>query len=80
MPESVTSIGRLLIFVGLGIVVLGGLLLLLGKVPFFGNLPGDINYEGPKGRVTVFAPFGTMIVFSIILTIVVNVVIRLLNR
>ena len=80
MPESITSLGRLLIFFGLGIAILGGLMLLLGKIPFFGNLPGDINYQGPRGRVTVFAPIGTMLLVSIILTIVVNVVIRLLNR
>ena len=40
------SLGRWLIVVGLGIVALGVLLFILGKLPFlqwFGKLPGDIR-------------------------------------
>jgi ABC-type transporter Mla subunit MlaD len=48
---ELNSLGRWLIFAGLGIAALGGLLLLLGKIPFFGRLPGDINYTGPQGRI-----------------------------
>ena len=36
----------------------------------FGKLPGDITYQ--KKNITVFAPFGTMIVVSVILTLIMN--------
>jgi hypothetical protein len=40
----------------------------------FGNLPGDIRIEGERG--SIFVPLATMVVVSIILTIVLNLVVR----
>ena len=37
----------------------------------FGNLPGDITYQ--KKNLTVFAPFGTMLLISVILTVILNI-------
>jgi len=77
------SIGRLLIFAGIGLAVIGGLLLLAARVPFlqqFGSLPGDIRYATPDGRFSCFVPIVSMLLLSVILTIVLNVVVRLLNR
>ena len=36
------EMGKLLIFLGAGLVLAGAFLLLFGKVPGFGKLPGDI--------------------------------------
>jgi hypothetical protein len=69
------TIGRGLIGFGLGIVVLGGLVLLLGSVLDLGNLPGDWTYRGENVRV--YVPLGTMIVVSVVLTLLLNLVLRL---
>lgn len=77
------SIGRWLIVIGLGIAVLGGLIWLASKIPFLnrlGNLPGDIRYTSPDGSFGCFVPIVSMILISIVLTIVLNVIVRLLNR
>ena len=80
---ELNSLARWLIGIGIGLAVLGGVLLLINRIPGldrFGSLPGDIHFTSKNGRVTVFAPFASMILLSIILTIVLNVVIRLLRR
>lgn len=69
------TLGRGLVYLGLGIVAIGGLLLLLGQVLDLGNLPGDLVYEGDN--VQVYAPIGTMIVLSIVLTLLLNLALRL---
>lgn len=69
------TIGRGLVYVGLGLIVLGGLVLLLGRVFDFGNLPGDVAYRGEN--VQIYAPIGTMIVLSVVLTLLLNLILRL---
>lgn len=68
--------GLLVIGVGVGVVVLG-VLIWTGALSWFGRLPGDIRYQGQSTRV--FVPITSMIVVSVVLTIVVNVVARLLR-
>ena len=80
---SLDTLGRWLIIVGLGIAAVGLLLFLLGKIPFLnqlGNLPGDIRYQSPGGRVTCIVPIVSMLLLSLILTVILNVILRLLNR
>ncbi len=72
------SIGRLLIFAGLFVVLLGVLIVLGARIPGIGNLPGDIVVRRPG--FTFYFPIVTSIIVSIVLTIVLNVVFRLLNR
>jgi len=71
------EMARWLIFVGGAMVVIGLLLLLAGRLPGLGRLPGDIMIQ--KGNFTFFAPLGTMLLLSIILTILLNLVVRLLR-
>ena len=59
--------GRLLVFLGLGITALG--LLIMVGVPF-GRLPGDIMVR--RGPVTFYFPVVTSIVLSIILTLILS--------
>lgn len=72
-----SDLGRLLIFAGAGLIVVGGIILLLGRMPGlpFGKLPGDFSWE--QGGVRVYLPLATMVIVSIILTILVNVIVRL---
>jgi hypothetical protein len=60
-------VGRLLVFLGLGITALG--LLVLAGVPL-GRLPGDFVVR--RGPVTFYFPLVTSIVLSIILTLVLS--------
>jgi hypothetical protein len=68
------SLGRGLIYVGIGLAVVGGLVVLLGRVLDLGNMPGDLVYKGDNVRV--YVPIGTMIVLSILLTLVLNLILR----
>lgn len=70
-----SDMGRLLIILGVAIFALGVLLTFVGRIPGLGNLPGDITVE--RGNFRLYAPFGTMIVFSIALTVILNVIARL---
>jgi len=75
------NLGRILLLVGGAIVVIGGLFLLIGRVPFFnrlGNLPGDIRIE--TGNVTCLVPIVSTLLISVVLTIVVNIILRIINR
>lgn len=72
------SLGMLMLIAGCAIAAIGLVLLVAPKIPWLGNLPGDIHYRG-KGASFHF-PVVTCIVISIILTVVLNVVLRLFRR
>jgi hypothetical protein len=55
--------------------VLGGLLLLAGKIGL-GRMPGDILIH--RDGVTIFIRFGSMLVLSVVCSLVLYVVRRLL--
>lgn len=65
----------LVIAVGAGIILIG-LLMLAGGLSWFGRLPGDIRYEGDSSRV--YIPITSMILVSIVLSLLLAVVRRLL--
>jgi Protein of unknown function (DUF2905) len=67
------SVGKILLWVGLGIIVLGGLLILFGKLGWT-HLPGTFIYRGKNA--TVIVPIGLMILVSVI----VSLVLHFLNR
>jgi hypothetical protein len=65
--------GRVLIGVGLLLVVAGLAVLGLERVGVHpGRLPGDLSYRG-RG-VTVFAPLGTSLLLSVLLSLVLWIV------
>lgn len=67
------SVGKLIVGFGLLLVVVGGLMVLLGRLGI-PSLPGDISFR--RAGVRVFIPLGTSLVLSIVLTLVLNVLIR----
>jgi len=65
MMSPWTTIGKFLIFTGFLLVLIGGMLLLAGKIPWLGRLPGDIFIR--KKNFTFYFPLTTSIILSIIL-------------
>jgi hypothetical protein len=58
----------MLVFLGILLVALGLILSLVGKLPWLGNLPGDITIQ--RGRFTFYFPIATSILISVILSLV----------
>ena len=67
MVPGIDSLGKMLILFGVVLALLGGLLLLAGKIPFLGRLPGDIVIR--REHWSFYFPLTTSIVVSILLTL-----------
>ena len=72
------SIGKSLILFGAIVVLIGVVVLVSGRIPWLGKLPGDILWE--RGNVSIYIPIVTSIVISVVLTLMLNVVARLFWR
>jgi len=70
MPEF-NIFGKILLFMGIILIVLGGIFLLMGKLPFSGKLPGDIIIH--RKNYVFYFPLGLSILISIILTIILQI-------
>jgi len=68
MTDSTQYIGKFLIILGIIIIALGGLLLLSGKIPWVGRLPGDIIIH--RKNFTFYFPLATSILLSLLLTLI----------
>jgi hypothetical protein len=73
MPEW-TTLGKILIGIGLGIAAIGVLLAVVDRIPGLGNafswlgkLPGDISIK--RENFSFYFPIATSIVLSIILSL-----------
>ena len=64
------SVARLLILFGIVLALVGGLLLLLGKVPLLGRLPGDIVIR--RETWSFYFPLTTSIVISVALSLLLS--------
>jgi hypothetical protein len=69
----VETFAKVLIATAIALALLGGALLVASKLGL-GRLPGDIVVR--RGNFTFYAPIGLMIALSLLLTIVLNVLIR----
>ena len=70
------EMGRLLLILGIALVVIGGIIMLLGRtgVPL-GRLPGDILYRGKN--TTFYFPLATSILVSVVLSIILFLIGRM---
>ena len=64
----VTDFGKLFIFIGLLLVVIGFVFIIGNKIPFIGKLPGDIAIE--RRNFNFYFPITTCIIVSIILSLI----------
>lgn len=72
------DIGKVLVGLGIGIALLGGLLVLGSRLTWFGRLPGDIVIQSENFSCMI--PLATLILLSLVLTLVLNFLMRILNR
>jgi uncharacterized protein HemY len=66
--------GKLLILLGLFLALIGVLVLVAGKIPWLGKLPGDIFIQ--KKNFSFYFPLTTSIILSIILTLLLYFITR----
>lgn len=71
---ELTQVGKLVAIAGAVLLVSGVLIMLAGRLSFIGNLPGDVSFR--RGNTTIYFPIVTMILVSIILTVVLNLLLR----
>jgi hypothetical protein len=76
---SLVEIARIIILIGVVFIAIGGVIFLIIKLGISpGNLQGDIRFE--MDNVSCVFALGTSIFLSILLTLGLNLIIRLLNR
>jgi hypothetical protein len=66
---SLEGLGRILILSAVFLLLLGLVLIVLGRLGFV-RLPGDLFYR--RGNFTFFFPVMTAIVLSLVLTVLLN--------
>ena len=66
--SGVHDIGRMLVVFGLLIALVGVVLMLVGRVPWLGRLPGDIHIQ--RGGWTFYFPLATSLLLSLVLTLI----------
>ncbi len=76
MNGPLAQLGRLLVGAGALLALVGLLLILADRLPGLrlGRLPGDLSIE--RGNFKLYAPLGTSIVLSILLSLVLWLVNR----
>jgi membrane protein implicated in regulation of membrane protease activity len=68
------ELGKLLLWIGGILIIIGAAILLVGKIPWLGRLPGDIYVE--RRNFTFFFPLTTSILISITLSLVLYLLSR----
>jgi hypothetical protein len=66
MADGLQQTGKLILAAGIVFVIVGAFLMLSGKIPWLGKLPGDIFVQ--RKNFTFYFPLATCILISILLT------------
>lgn len=69
------ELGKTLVLVGAVIAALGLILMAAGRIPYLGELPGDVRWTGDNW--SVYVPLTTCIILSVVLTLLLNLLVRL---
>jgi len=73
-----TDVGKMLLLLGGMIMLVGFGFSLVGRIPFLGRLPGDLALR--RGNWSCYVPIVSSILLSLLLTLVLNVLVRLFRR
>lgn len=68
------GMGKMLVFAGIFLLLLGGMLMATERIFHLGRLPGDIFIQ--KGNFTFYFPIVTSLLLSLVLTLVLNLLFR----
>lgn len=74
MVSALSGVGKVLVVVGVLLIVVGLLFTFWERIPYLERLPVDVVLG--KGSLRVFVPVVTCITISLILTIVLNILLR----
>ncbi len=70
------DLGRILLVLGIALVVIGGIVMLLGRTGLpLGRLPGDFLYRSK--HTTFYFPLATSIVLSVVLSLLLFLIGRM---
>ena len=73
------NLGRYLMIGGVILILIGGAVYLTARMGLpLGRLPGDIRIEGENG--TFYFPLASSILVSVILTLIINVILRAFRK
>lgn len=73
------QIAKWIVFFGLGIVVLGLLVWIGGKIGIpIGKLPGDIRVQ--KEKFALYFPIVTSLILSLFLTVIINLILWIFRK
>ena len=76
---DIPSFARWIIIAGLVLIMVGVLIAVASRVGIpLGRLPVDILIQGENA--SCFVPIASMLVLSLLLTIILNILIRIFNR
>jgi len=78
MFPNLESIGRWILIAGITITIIGAGIWILARLTGWEKLPGTIKWQ--SGNLTCIVPILGSIILSILLTVVLNFVIRWFNR
>ncbi len=78
MPDP-NSLSRWLILIGLALAGAGAVVWLLGRSGItLGRLPGDLRFS--LGGGSCFLPIATSLILSLVLTVLLNLILRVLHK
>lgn len=76
---DLTGLGKWMVLAGLLLVLSGAVMWLAGRFGLpFGRLPGDIAID--RGRFSFHFPIASCLVASIVLTLLINLILRILQK
>jgi hypothetical protein len=70
---SLHEIGRILVIAGLGLVAVGVVVLVAGRLGL-GRLPGDLHIT--RGNLRIVVPLATSLLVSVVATVLLNLFLR----
>ena len=75
---SLENLGKILMMLGVGVILLGGILWLAGRLWGNPSLPGTLRFDFPGGSCII--PILASIVLSLVLTVILNLAARWLGK
>jgi hypothetical protein len=74
-----TQLAKILILLGVALILAGGVVYLIARANInLNRLPGNFYYQGEN--FSIYIPCAASILISIILTILLNIIVRMMNK